>query len=264
MSMRKPNGPLDPYAPRDGRLLPPPHLPVAMDWGRWLRNVERKRKLLIRVGERGWVLPVSMLTRITLGSFALEGIDVTVDDVADTIRRRSRRGGVRSRTQQRVRNHVAIMLAIEQSLQRGESLKPAAVLRWYTMLSNGLCPSMPADAKLLRLEQFVRRINCPHRRLQPAVQEIVSMHMQALADELVPSFSGIVARLLLHYHLGRCGLPPIAFDPAIDAPLLLNEPQLLGRVLTLVDESFDLLIGQNLAISRFDAPPAPLPKQSIA
>ncbi|HMO26104.1 MAG TPA: hypothetical protein PKB10_07525, partial [Tepidisphaeraceae bacterium] len=83
-----------------------------------------------------------------------------------------------------------------------------------------------------------------HRRLQPAVQEIVSMHVQALADELVPSFSGIIARLLLHYHLGRCGLPPIAFDAATDGPLLLNEPQLLGRILTRIDESFDVLIGQ--------------------
>ena len=59
-----------------------------------------------------------------------------------------------------------------------------------------------------RLAALVERMNSPELRLQAGVQQVARLHAQLLADPLVPSFNGILARLLLRYHLGRCGLRP--------------------------------------------------------
>jgi hypothetical protein len=222
----------------------------AIDWPRWLRLVERKRKLSTR-GSDGHVapLPEAILVLGTLTSFKLEGIEIddaaTVAALHPPVSRNGRdHGQFRSRLAMRVRNHVAILNRIERSLHHGEALKTPAVVRWYTLISSGLSTTGLDEPMMGRLDQLVRRINSPHLRLQPAIQEIARLHAQALADPLVPGFNGILARLMLRYHLGRCGLPPVVFHPESDAALLSDENALLGRLLELIDESYDLLLSQ--------------------
>lgn len=215
---------------------------VAIDWPRWLRQIERKRRLLSREVSTLPRSPRSLLARITENSFILEGIALHPADVSDAIATRSRKRGVRSGTAQRIRNHFAILEDIERGLRAGQSLRLPMVLRWYTMLGNGLSTTTPAGEKLDRLEQVIRRINFPHLRLQPAISEVAQVHVESLADALVPSFHGIVARLILHYHLGRCGLCGVAFDPRSDGPHLLDEKWLTARLLQLLDQSYDLLL----------------------
>ena len=65
-----------------------------------------------------------------------------------------------------------------------------------------------------------------------------------LADPVVPSFNGILARLLLRYHLGRCGLPPVILVPEQDAGRLLDESHLLTRLLDLVHESYAAMLAK--------------------
>ena len=93
-----------------------------------------------------------------------------------------------------------------------------------------------------RLDHVVRRINSPQLRLQPALVDIAKLHVMLLRDPLVPSFNGILSRLLLRYHLGRIGLPPVVFDPNEDAPSLLDETMLLARLLELIEQSYDRLL----------------------
>jgi hypothetical protein len=221
-----------------------------IDWPRWLRLVERKRRLTSRTNLRhATPLPDAILQLGTLASFRLEGIDV--DDATTLSALKPGISGpgrdhshFRSRLAMRIRNHVAILHRIERGLHHGESLKTAAVVRWYTLISSGLSITSLDESTMSRLDQLVRRVNSPHLRLQPAVQEIARLHAQALADPLVPGFNGILARLLLRYHLGRCGLPPVVFHPESDGPMLTDEGTLLGRLLELIDESYDLLLSE--------------------
>jgi hypothetical protein len=190
-----------------------------------------------------------MLALGTLASFRLEGLDVDDATVLAALNPGVVRSGrdhnhVRSRLSMRIRNHVAILHRIERGLHHGESLKTAAVVRWYTLIASGLSITALDEPTMSRLDQLVRRINSPHLRLQPAVQEIARLHAQSLADPLVPGFNGILARLLLRYHLGRCGLPPVVFHPDTDGSVLTDENTLLGRLLELIDESYDLLLSE--------------------
>jgi hypothetical protein len=148
----------------------------------------------------------------------------------------------RSRSTQRIRNHVAILRRIEKSLRAGATLTSQSVVRWYTSISCGLSLASLDETSLTRLDNFLRRINSPQFRLQPAITEIAHVHAQLNADPLVPSFNGILARLLLQYHLGRCGLPRVQFDAA-DSAILKDEPRLLKRMLELVDSAYDMLSG---------------------
>jgi len=222
-----------------------------IDWTRWLRLVERKRRLTGRNGHRqSRILPDIILQLGTLASFRLDGIEV---DDATTMAALKRgvlsqgrdRNHFRSRLAMRIRNHVAILHRIERGLHRGESLKTVAVVRWYTLIASGLSITSLDEPTMSRLDQLVRRMNSPHLRLQPAIQEIARLHSQSLVDPLVPGFNGILARLLLRYHLGRCGLPPVVFHPESDGPLLADENTLLGRLLELIDESYDLLLSES-------------------
>jgi hypothetical protein len=216
---------------------------AAIDWPRWLRLVERKRRLLGRSdGPRARILPPSLLHLSTLASFRLEGIELNDATTLLALKSGRDRNGFRSRLSMRVRSHVAILHSIERSLHHGEPLKTAAVIRWYTLISSGLSITALDEPTMSRLDQLVRRINSPHLRLQPAVQEIARLHTQSLSDPLVPGFNGILVRLLLRYHLGRCGLPPVVFAPESDGPLLTDESALLARLLELIDESYDLLL----------------------
>jgi hypothetical protein len=145
----------------------------------------------------------------------------------------------RSRSAQRIRNHVAILRSIDQALRIGQPLRSSAVLRWYTSISSGLSTTALDAATMTRLDLAVRRINSPQLRLQPAVQEIATLHASLLADPLVPSFNGILSRLLLHFHLGRCKLSPILFDPTEDPARMADERRLLAILLPLIQASLE-------------------------
>ena len=223
--------------------------PAGIDWPIWLRTTERKRRLLLRVdGDtpcRPALLPPEYFVRATYSSFRLDGIDMQERDVLLALAPPPPGGGrqsLRSRAGQRVRNHVSILHRIESSLRLGQPLKAAVVVRWYTTIGAGLINTSLSDITIARLDQVVRRINSPQLRLQAALADMARLHVQILSDSLVPSFNGILARLLLRYHLGRISLPPVVFDPDTDAPKLLDETMLLARILELIHESYDLLL----------------------
>ena len=219
--------------------------PAAVDWAQWLRVAERGRRLAARRGGRAakqfWA---DYYLAAPDASFRLEGLDLPPADLAAAL---ARGGGAvrafRSRQQQRVRNHVAILRRLDTLLRRGDALRPPEVVRWYTSIACGLSTTRLDEPTAARLEGVVRQVNSPHLRLRPAVQGIARLHRQMLADPLVPSFNGILARLLLHYHLGRCGLPPVLFAPHVDTTdRLLDEQQLLQRLLQLIHETYAALL----------------------
>jgi hypothetical protein len=215
----------------------------SVDWSAWLRLIERKRRFLSRMARgRHDRIPMAFFAESTVASFRLDGIAVDRATVVGAIAQGSAMKGCRSRLTQRIRNHVAILLRVASLVRIGEALKGASVIRWYTSISCGLSTAAMGDGAISRLENVVRRMNSPQLRLQPALTEVARLHIQLLSDPFVPSFNGILARILLHYHLGRCGLPPVLFDPVADAEVLENESRLLSRIMTCVDASYDLLL----------------------
>jgi hypothetical protein len=208
-----------------------------IDWPRWSRAIERKRRTLHRT--RRATLPATFNRRATLESFRLEGIDLSEADLDHAQAPTRDRRAFRTRTLQRVRNHLAILLSLERCLCRRQSVKTQQIVRWYTSVSSGLSTASLTPAGMERVQAAVHRINSPQMRLQPAVQEIARLHHEILVDPVFPSFNGILARLLLQVHLGRCGLPPIAFDAASDAAKLVTIETLLPRLLELIDRAFD-------------------------
>jgi hypothetical protein len=214
----------------------------------WLRLIERKRRLLQRTQSVGGAPPVEIpdncYALATYSSFKIEGIAITQEEVVEGLspRRAAAQRKFRSRNVQRIRNHVAILLTIEQALRLGQPLKTSAVLRWYTSISSGLSTTALGAEPMGRLEQFARRINSPQLRLQPALQEIAQTHTELIADPLFPSFNGILARLLLRYHLGRCSLPFVIFDDAISTDVFVRPQSLTLQLLVAIDQSYDLLL----------------------
>ncbi|HEX4054443.1 MAG TPA: hypothetical protein VHX86_09275 [Tepidisphaeraceae bacterium] len=218
---------------------------VRIDWPRWLRLIRRKRRMLIHPDpSRRAPLPNDYFISATVVSFRLEGIQLNPTEVASALTPAQARKPFRSRSSQRIRNHVAIMHHIESAIRRDASLSTPSVVRWYTSISCGLSLAPLNESAMTRLDNIVRRINSPHLRLQPAIREIAHLHAQLFADPLVPSFNGILSRLLLRYHLGRCGLPPILFDPQSDEDLANDEPRLLNRVLEMLNGSYDTMLAQ--------------------
>jgi hypothetical protein len=188
-------------------------------------------------------LPAEYFAANTLSSFQLAGISLNRDEVAAAISHGWSARGFRSRTAQRIRNHVAILRRIESSLRAGATLTSQTVLRWYTSISCGLSLVGLDESNLLRLENVVRRINSPRFRLQPAILEIAHVHAELNAEPLVPSFNGILTRLLLQYHLGRAGLPRVMFDCSVDSGVMKDEPRLLKRILEMVDGAYGMMGG---------------------
>lgn len=222
-----------------------PRVKVRIDWPRLLRLIQRKRRLLTRPDSpRRAPLPDDYFAAATVVSFRLEGIQIGASEVTSALTRGQARKAFRSRSSQRIRNHVAIMRHIESALHRGAALTAQSVVRWYTSISCSLSLAPLNESTMTRLENIVRQINSPHLRLRPAIREIAHLHAQLFADPLVPSFNGILSRLLLRYHLGRCGLPPILFDPQSDEKLLNDEPRLLNRVLEMLNGSYDMMLAQ--------------------
>jgi hypothetical protein len=224
-----------------------------VDWPEWLRATERKRRQVAR--NDGAAAPGSApaaagvcwpgyFEAATDASFRLDGLVLPPDDLAAALARGSAGKAFRSRQQQRARNHVAILRSLEKMLRGGGALKPGDVVRWYTSIACGLSTTALDEPTTARLEAVVRRINSPQLRLKPAVQEIAQLYRQWLSDPLVPSFNGILARLLLRYHLGRCGLPPVLFVPELDGGSQMpDERRMLERMLELIDAAYAALLG---------------------
>lgn len=178
--------------------------------------------------------------RLTWTSFRMEGLEVQEGEVVEALVKSGPRGEMRSRQAQRLRIHAAILMGIERSLTRRDSLEPETVLRWYTSISGGLSTLGLTDAGMQRVAHVCRRINSPPRRLQASLGEIASLYCGLLADPLVPSFNGILARLLLRYHLGRCELPHVVFDVTIDRAAALDPNRMQARLVALVSRQLAL------------------------
>lgn len=206
-----------------------------------LRRLERKRRLASRI-PKGWHLPADFLLRFTECSFRLENLSISPPDAQFALSRSADRRGLRPPQILRIRNHLAILRWIERAVLHRLELKLPAVLRWYTSISCGLSIATVDLSRVDRLEQAIRRINSPQLRLLPAMQEIAATHVQLLADPIFPGFNGILARLLLQYHLGRCQLPPVVLDPETDRPCLRSPTTLLPRLAELIERSYDALL----------------------
>jgi hypothetical protein len=212
-------------------------------WDKWARRVEsRLRKLNKSHPFDGILTAREYLAEATYASFQLDGLEVSKDEVASALATGRQRRIFRSRQGQRIRNHVAILREIDGWVLAGSPLDPAAFMRWYTAISSGLCPADLDEPTMSRLVRAVHRVNSPELRLPAAVQEIAALHRALLADPLVPSFNGILVRLLLRYHLGRCGLPPVLFDPAMPTASLLDEQRLVMMLMEAIETSLVLAL----------------------
>jgi hypothetical protein len=235
------------------RLLPPARqISGRVDWKAWLRSLERKRRLLVRrsdghhdepalphyieVGDRRY------LARVTRVSFEMDGIESADHELTEALAPGAARKPFRSRQAQRLRNHIAILRRIGLLMRRCQPLDPRIVVRWYTSISCGLSSAQLDEPTLLRLTRVVRQINSPHLNVRPALEEIARLYLELTSDPIVPSFNGIMARLLLGCHLGRCGLPPVLFDPRRDRPRPESGTKQLARLLEMVQESYDALL----------------------
>jgi hypothetical protein len=217
--------------------------PANLDWAGWIQLLQRRQRVLSRQHESEPTPPPAYFINATCTSFTLDGIAVTEQEVAEALAHGPAQRKLRSRAAQRIRNHVAILHSIESSLRRSDLLKTASVIRWYTSISSGLSTNALGDARTARLDGIARRINSPQLRLQPALQEIVRMYADLLVDPLFPSFNGILSRLLLRYHLGRCGLPFAVIGTNGESSDLPTETTMAMRLLNAIDDSYGLLLG---------------------
>ena len=182
------------------------------------------------------------MSAATFCSFRLDGIDLSEREVHDALRHGSANPPLRGRSTQRIRNHASLLLHIDGAARGNETLTADTLLRWYTAMAAGLTPVAPPGSMLERLDVVARAVSSPQTRLGPALQDIARLHARLLRDPLFPGFNGILARLLLRYHLRRAGLPPVRFDPATDTPHLLDETMLHARLIELLDEAFDRML----------------------
>jgi len=255
----------------DQRIRPPgwPDLPVVdlpralplgrqtfgrVDWKAWLRSLERKRRILARrknerVEFQG--LPQYLgiedrqyLARVTRLSFEMDGIESGDHELTEALAPGAAGKPFRSRQAQRLRNHIAILRRIGLLMRHCQPLDPAIVVRWYTSISCGLSSAQLDEPTLSRLTRVVRQINSPHLNVRPALEEIARLYFELTSDPIVPSFNGILCRLLLGCHLGRCGLPPVLFDPKRDRSRPETATNQLARLLEMVQESYDALLAE--------------------
>ena len=232
-------------APRSGLRPSSDRAPAPADFKRLLRALERKRRLQsralteARAGRRA-PLP-DFYERATFASFRLDGLDVSAAEVCKALAHGAAARACRPVSAQRIRNHVAILRHIERLIRSGRPLGGRTVIRGYTSVACGLSGGWIDDHTPHRLEQIVSAMNSPQLRLWPAVQEIATVHVRLLSDPFVPGFNGILARLLLRYHLGRCDLPPVVFDADHDRQRLGDVTTFLPRLLELLDESYEAL-----------------------
>jgi hypothetical protein len=223
------------------RPAPPPPPDISPECKRLVRVLERKKRLFDRLPPPrhcNGPLP-RYFERATHVSFRLDGLHTTETEISSALASGAAARACRSRCAQRVRNHVAALHHVERLLRRNLPLHAAHVIRWYASVACGLSYGRIDDQTSSRVERIVSTLNSPQLRLRPAVQEITALHVRLLADPFVPGFNGIIARLLLRYHLGRCALPPVMFDPDTDGARLGSEAQLLPRLTELLAQSYD-------------------------
>src|SRR3954454_17909621 len=187
-------------------------------------------------------LPREYLARVTWASFRMEGIELSEREVTDAMAPGPAHRALRPRQGQRVRNHMAILRGIECHARRGQPLSACSVVRWYTTISCGLTSAQLDEESFSRLDGAVRQINCPSLNLRPAIEDVARRYHELIVNPVVPSFNGILARLLLDCHLCRCGLPPALFDPVQDRSLPADVPNLLRRLLDRIIESYEALL----------------------
>ncbi|HEY8669006.1 MAG TPA: hypothetical protein VIL86_20320 [Tepidisphaeraceae bacterium] len=232
------DAPGHPRRPRGAR-------PGEIDWPSRLRTLERQRRLLQRGVEQPRRADLAEhFAHATFCSFLLEGLQVSQAEVLATLETTPQQRTLRSRQALRIRNHVSILRHIENALLAGEPLCAGGVVRWYTSISCGLCTAALDGPSVARLEQIVRQINSPQLRLQPALQEIAALHSTLLSDPLVPGFNGILARLLLRYHLGRCSLPGVVIPADIPPATLRQAERFVPILLELLDGRFAELLAE--------------------
>jgi hypothetical protein len=169
----------------------------------------------------------------------MDGVVLTGSEYRLALLHRGNGRACRLRPAQRARNHVAILRRIESLLGRGQALHPRDVIRWYTSVACGLSAGTIDGATEARIARIVSAVNSPRLRFRPAVQEVAALHVNLVTNPFVPGFNGILARLLLRYHMGRCGLPPVVFDPAVDTGSLTSVSTLEPRLLELIVETYD-------------------------
>jgi hypothetical protein len=214
-----------------------------IDWDKWSRHIESRRRRMIKIHASESIFGTrTYLAEATYVSFKLESLDVSEIAVTTALATGLTRRLFRSRQAQRVRNHVASLRAIDSLIDASAPLTPAIFMRWYTSISCGLCPADLAEAAYARLSENIHRVNFPELRLAGAVQEIARLHRGLLMDPIVPSFNGILSRLILRYHLGRCGLPPIFFHPDTPVTALTSERMLLPLIMELIDNSYEVML----------------------
>ena len=219
---------------------PPPAYAAAATPLQAFRSLERQRRLFARTLAMR-TLPRQALVELTLASFRMEQIATDYQEIAHALARTPNCTGLRSPHLLRIRNHIAILLRIDQALARREDLQPMGVLRWYTSLSRGLSIAGVDPSRVDRLAVRLRQINSPALIVQSALPQIAAAHAQLLCDPIFPGFNGILARLLLRYHLGRCLLPPVVFDPDRDRAVALAPGTLLPRLVELLTEAYQRL-----------------------
>lgn len=210
-------------------------------------------------------LPRSYLASVTRGSFAMDAIALGDAEIDVALRcgtakpaKSTSNGPVigpskgptpsppkgrlcRSRQAQRVRNHFSALRQIERLIRAQRPLTTSIAVRWYTALTCGLPTAQFDDQCHQRLDRTVRRLNSPHFHLRPAVEQAAANYFDLLSTPFVPSFNGILARLLIACQLGRAGVPPLLYDASADPddPEKECEP---ARLLELIDRSYDALL----------------------
>jgi hypothetical protein len=221
----------------------------ATPWRSWTLATERKRLVLAR--RPSALAPARMLlAQITQRSFQLDQIEVSDQMLAQALWHGGVQRSFRSRQVQRFRNHVAILRRIQLMGRRERMLAPHEVVRWYASIGCGL-PAAPLDESTLsRLDLVVRQLNSASSGLRNAVESIARHHRDILIDPIVPSFNGILSRLLLQYHLVRCKLPLVLFSSDGVGEKQQSHPKFIGRLLILLTESFDRLIAGEDAAAR--------------
>lgn len=226
-------------------LRPPPPPPTrprggAAEQARLLRFLENRRQTTSPLAGPAQQGPFAgYYPRATYSSFRMEGVPLDAADFAAALTRGAAARSCRTRCAQRLRNHVAVLYHLELLLRRRQPLESGSVIRWYTSIACGLSAGTIDAHALRRIEQIVAAVSSPQLRLVRAVKEVASVHVRLLADPFVPGFNGILARLLLRYHLGRCGLPPVLLDPERDPPLLRDEATFFLRLLEMLRASYE-------------------------
>lgn len=200
-----------------------------------IRDIERHRAEI--VGGPWAATNLESAGRIAMASLQLEGMNIAEADVVEALLKNGVRGDLRSRQAQLIRNHVAIQLRIELSLRRGEPLKPAMVLGWYISLCTGLPLGGLPLHRMRRLEEVCRRVNSPPMQLESAVNDIARLYCNLISDPLVPSFNGVMVRLVMRYHLGRCSLPQVLLREELAGARDGDEQRAYGAMVMLLEDS---------------------------